>query len=504
MNAGALATLAERALKWSAFTTVARFALQLVAQVALARLLGPGNFGVYGIGMAVLTFVGFLSGASFSYSLMLQARVDDEDIRFSFTWQMATGLFSAAAMYAAAAPLAGFFGDARVEGMVQLLSLASLLVAAAAPATFLLQRDLNFRVLGLIQLASYAAGYLLVGVPLALAGFGAWALGTACVVQAAVALVATYGAKPHPLRPLWRHAGGGEALATGRTVFVTNVVNWLLGNLDRVIIGRVLNAHAVGLYTVAYNLASIPNVLLLGTLQPAFLAAGAKLQDDKARLAQGWLLGMACILVLATPAAVVLALLSHDIVGLLYGRAWMESAWVLGLMFLCLPAWATWAFSTPVLWNTNRKQHEVLLQLPLLALAGPAWWWLAPSGIRGIAMVSAGVILGRALVITAAALRALELRWTTIAGSAARGLGLAGLCAAAELAGLQATAPLASPLAAVVAGAVCAAGVMLLVLLLKPAAFGPEALTAIMRLAPPFAARLARTGAVTDSRRTVA
>jgi hypothetical protein len=42
------------------------------------------------------------------------------------------------------------------------------------------------------------------------------------------------------------------------------------------------------------------------------------------------------------------------------------------------------------------------------------------------------------------------------------------------------------------------------VLLLKPAAFGPEALTAIMRLAPPFAARLARTGAVTDSRRTVA
>jgi lipopolysaccharide exporter len=157
-----------------------------------------------------------------------------------------------------------------------------------------------------------------------------------------------------------------------------------------------------------------------------------------------------------------------------------------------------------VLWNTNRKQHEVLLQLPLLALAGPAWWWLAPSGIRGIAMVSAGVILGRALVITAAALRALELRWTTIAGSAARGLGLAGLCAAAELAGLRATAPLASPLAAVVAGAVCAAGIMLFVLLLKPAAFGPEALTAIMRLAPPFAARLARTGVVTDSRRTVA
>jgi lipopolysaccharide exporter len=504
MTAGALATLAERALKWSAFTTVARFALQLVAQVALARLLGPGNYGVYGIGMTVLTFVGFLSGASFSYNLMLSPRISDEDIRFSFTWQMLAGVLSAAAMYAGAAPLASFFGDARVEGMVQLLSLASLLVAAAAPATFLLQRDLNFRALGLVQLASYAAGYLLVGVPLALAGFGAWALGTACVVQAAVALVATYKAKPHPLRPLWRHAAGGEALATGRTVFLTNVVNWLLGNLDRVIIGRVLNAQAVGLYTVAYNLATIPNALLLGALQPTFLAAGAKLQDDRARLARGWLLGVACILVLATPIAVVLALLSHDLVRLLYGRAWMESAWVLGLMFLCLPAWATWGLSTPVLWNTDRKHYEVLLQLPLLALAAPAWWWLAPSGIRGIAMISAGVILGRALIILAAALRALGLRWTVIAGYAARGLGLAVLCAGAVLAGLEASAPLASPLASLLAGSAGAAVVMVLVLLLKPAAFGPEALVAIMRLAPPVAARLARTGAVADSRRTTA
>jgi lipopolysaccharide exporter len=32
--------------------------------------------------------------------------------------------------------------------------------AAAAPATYLLQRDLNFRAVGLVQVGSYAAGYL--------------------------------------------------------------------------------------------------------------------------------------------------------------------------------------------------------------------------------------------------------------------------------------------------------------------------------------------------------
>jgi lipopolysaccharide exporter len=98
MTAGPLAALAERALKWSALTTVARFALQLAAQIALARMLGPGNFGVYGIAMAVLTFAAFLSASGFSYSLMLLPAISRDDIRFSFTWQMVAGLLSAAAM----------------------------------------------------------------------------------------------------------------------------------------------------------------------------------------------------------------------------------------------------------------------------------------------------------------------------------------------------------------------------------------------------------------------
>jgi O-antigen/teichoic acid export membrane protein len=61
MTTAGLSARTERAMKWSALTTAARFALQLVAQVALARLLGPGNYGIYGIGIAVLTFATFLA-----------------------------------------------------------------------------------------------------------------------------------------------------------------------------------------------------------------------------------------------------------------------------------------------------------------------------------------------------------------------------------------------------------------------------------------------------------
>lgn len=226
MTAQGLAALAERAVKWSAVTTIARFVLQLGAQVALARILGPDNFGVYGMGLAVLTLVSFLAGSSFSWNLMLLPKVGDADIRFAWTWQLVAGIACALGMAAAAPAVAAFFGDARVEGMVRLLSLACVLTAASAPANCLLQRDLDFRTIGLVQLGSYAAGYLVVGVPMALHGHGATALGTAAVVQAAVVLVASYAARPHAVSPLFFHAGGADTLVTGRTVFVTNLVNW--------------------------------------------------------------------------------------------------------------------------------------------------------------------------------------------------------------------------------------------------------------------------------------
>jgi len=497
MTTRGLAALAERALKWSAATTVARFALQLGAQVALARILGPDHYGVYGIGIAVLTFVAFLSGSSFSWNLMLLPAVDDDDIRFSFTWQIVVGSGCALAMYAAGPAVAVFFGDPRVEGMVQLLSLASLLTAASAPATCLLQRDLNFRALGLIQLAGYAVGYLAVGVTMALRGWGPYALGTAAVVQAATVLLVSYAARPHPLRPLFSHRGGAAALATGRTVFVTNVVNWFLGNIDRVLIGRVLNAQAVGLYNVAYNLASIPSTLLLGALQPTFLATGARLQDDRHQLAQGWRLALACVLVLATPAAVVSALLAADLVHLLYGPAWADSAWVLGLLFLCLPAWACWGISTPVLWNTGRKHLEYMLQLPLLALALPAWWIAAPSGIRAVAIVSALVLAARAVVIVVAALRALRLRWQqAVAAPLLRGAALATACALAVLAGQHAAAGSTLPGLALAAGGAGALAVLAL-LAIWPQLLGAEVRGVAARFLPFLGARPATAFAAT-------
>ena len=484
------------AVKWSTISTIARFALQLLAQVVLARTLGPDIFGVFAIGMVVLTFANFVSGFGFSWSLLQRTTLHDDDVRFAWTWQLIVGLLTMLALYLLAPLLSGYFREPRAEAVLQWLSLACLLTAAAAPATDLLQRDLNFRAIGLIQVGSYGAGYVVVGLPMALLGWGASSLVAAWLVQAAVLLLASYAAKPHPLRPLLWYAGAASAIGTGKAVFFTNIVNWLLNNMDRVLIGRMLNAQALGLYNVAYNLATMPNTLLLGALQPAFLAAGARLQDERERLGRAYFQMLATILVLALPAFVFLALVSADLVRLLYGPQWSEAAWVLAILFLSMPAYVVWGLSTPVLWNTGRKHYEFALQLPLVGLGALGFYWFAGDGIRAAASVAALLLLLRALVVGGAAYHALQLRWSALLPHVARGLLLSALCTAVVLATQQALVRYDIALVSLAASGLSALALAALLIALRPQLLGNQTAAMVIRFFPRLAGLLARAGSL--------
>ena len=477
-------------MRWSVLTGGARFALQPIAQVLLARQLGPQAFGLFAMGMVAITLAGFVAGFGLSWSLMQRAKLEDEDIRFAWTWQLLAGLGALLLLQLLAPSAAAAFQEPAAEPVIRWLSISCLLQAAAAPATHLLTRALNFKALGLIQLLSYIAGYLLIGLPLAWAGLGVQALVAAWLVQAATALLASLAVQPHPMRPLFWYARARATLGTGQAVFLTNLVNWTLANLDRLLIGRLLGTGSLGLYNVAYNLAAVPNSVLLGALQPAFLAAGAQMQSQRDRLAQAYAQMLAALLVLALPAAIALALLAPDLMLLLYGARWQEAATVLAWLLAFMPALAIWGIATPVLWNSGRPQHEWLLQLPLIGLGALGLWQAAPLGLTAAAIAVGLLSLARALLLTGAALRALELRWSSLLQPALRGLTLsAGLAAGV----LTAQAPLSAPLPRLVAAALAAMLPLTLLLWRRPRwcewAAGPQAWSMVLRFVPALGRR---------------
>lgn len=482
-----------KAVKWSAVATLGRFALQLIAQSVLARILGPENYGLFGIGMVVYTFGNFFSSFGFGRNLLQKQEISESDIRFAFTWQLITGGLATLVIYLTAGLIAEYFNDPRALPVIQWLSLACLLNAATAPANNLLQRNLDFKTTGLIQIISYAIGYLVFAIPLALNGLGVTALVTAWLVQAAVTFIASYWAHPHPIKPLFWFAGAKHAFGYGGTVFFTNIINWLLNNLDRVVIGRLLNTQAFGLYSAGYNLATMPNTLLLGTLQTTFLASGAKLQQDKQRLADSFLQVLASIWVLILPVFVFLALVSRDLVAILYGPKWEETATVLAILFLGMPAFIAWGLSTPILWNTGRGKYESLLQIPVLIFGALALLEYAGDGIDTAALVTSSILAGRALVMTHAAMRAAGLTYRRLLPSILRGCLLSIIVIGPGLMGRQLPVEYAYPWLTLTVSSLAAILMFGLIIRFLPELLGSETQSMLTRFLPVLASRSCKT-----------
>lgn len=481
------------AAKWSVITTIARFGLQLVAQVILARLLGPDAYGIFGMGLVVFTLSNFLATFGFSWGLAQLHEITDEDIRFAFTWQMIVGLTAGALMYLASPLAVSYFHDERVLSLTRWMALACVINAAGSVSGNLMRRTMSFKASGLIQFGSYFLGYIAVGIPMAFLGAGVNALVAAWMIQSLFVWLAGYYLVRHPVRPLFRSAQGAQLTKIGSAVFFTNMGNWLINNLDRLLIGRFLNAHAMGVYTVGYNLANMPNTLLIGALQPVFLAAGARVQNEASRLRSAYSQVSAIIWVLLLPFFVMLALMSPDVVRLLYGPAWAEATPVLQILFLSMPAFVTWGMSTPVLWNSQRARYEILLQLPLLPLAALAYYFFARDNVQQAAVVAGGVLAARGAVMATAASKILGLGARQWLQWMARGVLLSAIAVALPLVGHRFYHDGMPAILGLLADGVLGFGTLGVVVLACPQVLGADAAAMLVRFVPRLKGRFART-----------
>ncbi|MET3107086.1 lipopolysaccharide exporter [Oxalobacteraceae bacterium GrIS 2.11] len=482
---------AASAVKWAAAGTVSKTALQLGAQVVLARLLGPEVYGLFAMGMVVLAFSNFLADFGFSWSLVQNQNLTDEDIRFAFTWQLISGTAATVALVLLAPWIASYFNEPRLELIVRWLSLNCLLNAITAPASNLLRRKMDFRLVNIIQIVSYVIGYLCIGIPLAYAGAGVWTLVSAWLGQSVTAFILTMIANPHSVKPLFWYPGARNSTNVGSTVFVTNLCNWLLTSLDRVFLGRYLNAQAVGIYTVGFNLANQPNSLFLSALQPAFLAAGARLQNDRPRLRDAYLSVIATTWIIIAPMFVLMAFCANDFVVVLYGSKWTSSGPVLAILAISMPAYITWGMSTPILWNTEGKHLETLLQIPVLCVSALMLYLYAQQGVMVVATITAFTMLARALVIGSTACLRLKITVADLFPTMARGVTICLICAVGTYAGgLLGHTISEHSLLPFVLEVVIGAGSVTAIAFLYPRLLGSQVVGVLSKFSPPIPVRL--------------
>src|SRR5438552_16793113 len=216
-EAAGLSQRSISAVFWGAGGSAVQLVLQFGIQVVLARLLGPEQYGLFAIALVVVTLGGYFA-TNVGFGLIQKRTVTDEDVRFVNFWQLSVGAVVAIAVFLLAETAAGFFNEPRVAPLIRTMSIVCLLQAAAGPSANLLNRDLDFKSIYLAGIASYAVGYGLVGIPLAISGYGVNALVMAFITQTLVSLALLYVCKRHVLGFVIWHRDASALWSYGFTV----------------------------------------------------------------------------------------------------------------------------------------------------------------------------------------------------------------------------------------------------------------------------------------------
>ncbi len=327
-----------RGMVWTAYGSGAMALLKILVLVLLTRLLSPADFGVVGAALVVITFSLTFSQLGLGPALVQRPVLEPGHISTAFFASTGFGIVAAAIVWLIAPLLATFFRMDHLTSVVRWLAIVFPILGLTTVAENLLQRDLRFRLLANTDVVAYAVGYGVVGVVMALLGRGVWALVAAQVTQVCVRSIVLLRAAPPLFHPRPRRRWFNELLGYGAGISAARIGFTVANQIDNFVVGRWLGAVALGLYSRAFQLMSVPTALLGDVLDKVLFPTMARVQDDQRRLASAFLQGTAIVVLVTLPAGVIAAILAPDLVAVAFGSKWAAlvppfQILALGMMF---------------------------------------------------------------------------------------------------------------------------------------------------------------------------
>ncbi|MDQ0636124.1 lipopolysaccharide exporter [Arthrobacter pascens] len=387
----------RRGLVWSTASNIVLRLSNLAVGIIMARLIAPEAFGVFAVALTTWSILGSLAEFGLGADLV---RRDDYQRHLPTVGTLGLVLSSilAGAMYFAASHVAIFFGSPEATSVVQLMSISIFLIGLSVVPAALLQRNIRQGTLFAVDASSMVISTLVMAL-LAITGFGPAALALGRIAGQSAAVVMQYIAVGRWPEFGWDREVAREAVGFGLPLATANFVAWLTVSVDNLMVARTLGPLELGLYALAFNVASWPMSVAGQSVRvialPAFSRLASTVHRGRAMVQVSGPIWAVSILV-----AVGLMFLAPQLVSVAYGDVWM------GAVVAVVPLAAFGAFrvifdlAATYLIASGHTRRVLLIQAIWLVTLIPAMF----VGVQSAGLAGAGwahVIVALAVVLPA-------------------------------------------------------------------------------------------------------
>jgi len=402
----------------------ASFGLRLVSLMVLSRLLTPRDFGLVGMVTAFTGVLDLLRDFGLSAASIQRQTVTEEQISTLFWINLLVGVLLGLLAVCLAPAVAAFYHEPRLVAVTAVLGAGFLFNGAGVQHSAILQRQMRFTALAVINTASLVLG-IAIAIIGAIAGYGYWALVAMTVTLPLTATIGLWIAAGWVPNLPQKRTGIRSMMRFGGTLTLNGLLAYCAYNLDKVLLGRFWGANALGIYGRAYQLVNIPVGNLNGAAGEVAFSALSRLQDDAPRFRRYFLKGYSLVLALTIPTTIACMFFSNDVVLVLLGPNWNSAAEILRLL---APTILVFGIINPVGWlmtSLGLVARSLKLAFIFAPLITAGYIIGVPYGPKGVALGFSAVMLLSAIPLTAFCVRGTPVSLRDILLTTAQPLGSA-------------------------------------------------------------------------------
>ena len=358
-----------------------------VGQVAiLARLLAPADYGLMAMVGVVLGFAGLFSDLGVNSAYVHRQQVTQEQRSSLFWFNVGVSAGVTGLLIALSPLLAWFFGDERLKPMIIFAASTCIIGALGQQVRVAAEKNLDFQRVVLLEIFAAILGFFS-AVLAAVSGWGAYSLILGTVVSALAFAILAWGYISNGWKPDMRlqMKDVRPFLEFGAAAVINGIVNHINFTIDLLLGGRLLSSSQLGFYSVPRNLV----IQLQFIVNPIITRVGfpliAQVQSDPAKVRSIYLKTVNMTSSTNAPLYLFLAIFSADVVTILLGSGWSDSASLLRIL-------AIWGFlrstGNPVgslLLGMGRPRLALQWNVGLLFAIPPALWIGSQYGPNGLA-----------------------------------------------------------------------------------------------------------------------
>lgn len=351
----------------------------------LARLLSPNDFGLVAMVVALTGIFDAFTTAGLSSATIQKHEISIEQVSALFWVNILVGILLTLLCAGSAYLISTFYHEPRLLWIAFAIAPGFLLNAAGVQHAALLERNLRYVTLSAIDTSALCVG-VVVGVLLALHGFGYWALIAPTLISPAINSLGFWIATGWIPGPPRRGANIRSLLHFGGTVTLNNLVVYIGYNAEKVLLGRFWGAGPLGLYTRAFQLIGIPTATINGAVGAVLFSALSRMQDDPARLRNFYLKGYSIVIAVTVPITMFSCVFAHDIVTVILGPQWTESATIFRLL---APTILVFGIINPTYWlliATGKQKRSLYIAFAIAPLVIVSYCIGISFGPEGVAL----------------------------------------------------------------------------------------------------------------------